>query len=166
MSIKSALEKRGEDGVDAIQKQLEKTGSNSSYDLSNSVESEVTEKGGNTRLTISAFDYIFDVDEGRSPEEQREEGFDKLFDDYEDWVEFKNVTLFDGFDSVENMIAAMVVTSMQEGTKTYRSGESLGIIKNSITPKFIADTEKEILDNIENGVLEIITKISKDANSR
>ena len=163
MSIKSLLQNRGDIIVKRIQIELDAKNINASGRLSASGLAEVTETRGSTRLQVSFFDYILDVDEGRSPKEQREKTFAELFEDYLQWINDKKLGLIGTFATSEQMAGVFVAKTRREGTVTFRTGESLGILSDVINEKTISELEKDILREIIEGFVDTVTKISKES---
>lgn len=153
MALKTLLENTGENIVKRLRANLAAKNINASGRLSASIESNVTESNSNYRLLITAFDYIFDVENGISPEEQKKRDWYELRDEYVDWIKNKPVSIPSDFETAEDLAAAMVVTTRSLGTVTYRSGQPSGALSDVINEQTADEINREIAEEILSGFL-------------
>lgn len=165
MSLKTILKNTGENVVRDIRMKMVEKNLNASGALSRSLESSVLEDGLNLRLLVTALEYIFDVEEGRSPEEQQDISWYDLRARYEEWIQDKRLTVPNEFKTARDWASAMVVVTRTAGTITHRTGKPTGILSEVITANRIESIQKEISKELIGETLEIIAKVSKNGNN-
>lgn len=151
------LSQTGTTVVDQIKQNLSSTGTNATGRTSKSLRFEVINETDKQILRIIGKPYFKVVETGRKDTPQYTNPSKQFVSDILQWVKARGI---------EQKAAYGIAKSIhQKGTKLFREGGRKDIYSNVITPTFVENLSKSVLDQFTNEYMRNVVKITSSGNA-
>lgn len=137
-TVSQILEKFGQDSVTLLRSNMAKAGQNATGETSSNIQSNMV---SDTRVQVSAPDYIYVLETGRKPRESSQES--NFNNKLEKWVQARNIS-FGG--TLEQTVRSLQYLINKRGTKLWRQGGRKDIITPILDNKRFIKLTQDILN--------------------
>lgn len=161
------LSQTGTTVVDQIKQNLSSTGTNATGRTSKSLRFEVINETDKQILRIIGKPYFRVVETGRKATPQYDKPSKQFVASIVEWLKAKqtfNVEAERG-PSLQGLAYAIAKTIHKKGSKLNQSGGRKDIYSNVITPTFVDNLSKSVLDQFTNEYMRNVVKITSSGNA-
>lgn len=156
VDLVSILSQTGATVVDRIKQNLASTGTNATGRTAASLRFEVVNETDKQILRVIGKPFFKVVETGRKATPEYTNPSKQLVDDIRQWVKARGID--------EKAAYGIAKSIHQKGTKLFRSGGRQDIFSDVITPTFVDDISKSILNQFTNEYLKNVVKFTSSGN--
>lgn len=156
VDLVSILSQTGTTVVDQIKRNLASTGTNATGRTAASLRFEVINETDKQILRVIGKPFFKVVETGRKATPQYSNPSKQFVDDIKQWVKARGID--------EKAAYGIAKSIHQKGTKLFRNGGRQDIFSDVITPTFVDEISKSILNQFTNEYLKNVVKITSSGN--
>lgn len=157
VDLVSILSQTGTTVVDRIKQNLASTGTNATGRTAASLRFEVINETDKQILRVIGKPYFKVVETGRKATPEYTNPSKQFVDDIKEWVKARGID--------EKAAYGIAKSIHQKGTKLFRSGGRQDIFSDVITPTFVDEISKSILNQFTNEYLKNVVKFTSSGNN-
>lgn len=157
VDLVSILSQTGTTVVDKIKQNLASTGTNATGRTAASLRFEVINETDKQILRVTGKPFFKVVETGRKATPEYSNPSKQFVDDIKQWVKARGID--------EKAAYGIAKSIHQKGTKLFRDGGRQDIFSDVITPTFVDEISKGILNQFTNEYLKNVVKITSSGNN-